>query len=86
MKKVEIQRKLWIEYLKPENKLAYVLVHEKGLTVHQQYLKTPVGYYTNKNFNVKNKSTLSIRENQKSRNCGQKIEKALKTPCKRKIM
>ena len=36
MRNVEIQKKLCIEYLTPENVLSYVLVHEKGTKVHQQ--------------------------------------------------
>ena len=41
MRNVEIQKKLCIEYLTPENVLSYVLVHEKGTKIHQQYLKFP---------------------------------------------
>ena len=36
MRNVEIQKKLCIEYLAPENVLSYVLVHEKGTKIHQQ--------------------------------------------------
>ena len=42
MRNVEIQKKLCIDYLTPENVLADVLVHEKGKKIHQQYLKFPV--------------------------------------------
>ena len=39
MRNIEIQKKLCIEYLTPENELSYVLVHEKGTKIHQQYQK-----------------------------------------------
>ena len=44
MRNVEIQKKLCIEYLTPENVLSYVLVHEKGTKTHHQYLKFPTYY------------------------------------------
>ena len=62
MRKVEIQKKLCIDYLAPENVLSYVLVHEKGTKLHQQYLKFPAQNTGQRPQYVKNEPTLNIVE------------------------
>ena len=42
MRNVETQKKMCLEYLTPENVLAYVLVHEKRTKSQQRYIKYPV--------------------------------------------
>ena len=59
MRNVEIRKKLCIEYLTPENVLSYVLVHEKGTKIHQQYLKFPVYNAVQRPQYVKNEPTLN---------------------------
>ena len=73
MRNVESQKKLCIEYLTPENVLSYVLVHNKGTKIHQQYLKFPT--YNAIPQYVKNEPTLNIVETNKCRNCGQQFKK-----------
>ena len=81
MRNVEIQKKLCIEYLTPENVLSYVLVHEKGTNIHQQYLKFPTYNAVPRPQYVKNEPTLNIVENNKCRNCGQQFKKGQLTTC-----
>ena len=81
MRNVEIQKKLCIEYLTPENVLSYVLVHEKGTKIHQQYLKFPTYNAVPRPQYVKNEPTLNIVENNKCRNCGQQFKKGHLSPC-----
>ena len=81
MRNVEIQKKLSIEYLPPENVLAYVLVHEKSAKIHQQYLKFPVYNTVQKPHYVKNEPNLNIVESNKCRNCGQQFKKGHLTSC-----
>ena len=78
---INIQKKLRIEYLTPENVLSYVLVHEKGTKIHQQYLKFPVYNAIQRPQNVKNEPTLNIVESNKCRNCGQQFKKGNLTTC-----
>ena len=75
MRNVQIQKKLCIEYLTPENVLSYVLVHEKGTKIHQHYLKFPTYNAVQRPQYVKNEPTLNIVENNKCRNCGQQFKK-----------
>ena len=75
MRNVEIQKKLCIEYLTPENVLSYVLVHEKSTKIHQQYLKFRVQNTEQRPQFVKNEPTLNIVESNKCRNCGQQFKK-----------
>ena len=81
MRNFEIQKKLCIEYLTPENVMSYVLVHEKGTKTHQQYLKFPVLNAAQIPQYVKNEPTLNIVENNKCRNCGQQFKKGHLTTC-----
>ena len=81
MRNVEIQKKLCIEYLTPENVLSYVLVHEKGTKIHQQYLKFPNYNAVQRPQYIKNEPTLNIVENNKCRNCGQQFKKGHLTTC-----
>ena len=81
MRNVEIQKKLCIEYLTPENVLSYVLVHEKGTKIHQQYLKFPTYNAGPRPQYIKNEPTLNIVENNKCRNCGQQFKKGHLTTC-----
>ena len=81
MRNVEIQKKLCIEYLIPENVLAYVLVHEKGTKINQQYIKVPVYNPVKKTQNIKNEPTLNIVESKKGQNCGQQFKKWHPTSC-----
>ena len=81
MRNVEIQKKLCIEYLTPENVLSYVLVHEKGTKIHQQYLKFPTYNAVPRPQYVKNEPTLNIAENNKCRNCGQQFKKGHLSTC-----
>ena len=81
MRNVEIQKKLCIEYLTPENVLSYVLVHEKGTKIHQQYLKFPTYNAVQRPQYIKNEPTLNIVENNKCRNCGQQFKKRHLTTC-----
>ena len=81
MRNVEIRKKLCIEYLTPENVLSYVLVHEKGTKIHQQYLKFPVYNAVQRPQYVKNEPTLNIVESNKCRNCGQQFKKGHLTTC-----
>ena len=81
MRNVEIQKKLCIEYLTPENVLSYVLIHEKVTKIHQQYLKFPNYYAVQRPQYVKNEPTLNIVENNKCRNCGQQFKKGHLTTC-----
>ena len=81
MRNVEIQKKLCIEYLTPENVLSYVLVHEKGTKIHQQYLKFPTYNPGPRSQYVKNEPTLNIVENKKCRNCGQQFKKGHLSTC-----
>ena len=81
MRNVEIRKKLCIEYLTPENVLSYVLVHEKGTKIRQQYLKIPTYNAVQRPQYIKNKPTLNIVENNKCRNCGQQFKKGHLTTC-----
>ena len=81
MRNVEIQKKLCIEYLTPENVLSYVIVHEKGSKIHQQYLKFPACNAAQRPQYIKNEPTLNIVENNKCRNCGQQFKKGHLTTC-----
>ena len=81
MRNVEIQKKLCIEYLTPENVLSYVLVHEKGTKIHQQYLKIPTYNAVQRPQYIKIEPTLNIVENNKCRNCSQQFKKGHLTSC-----
>ena len=81
MRNVEIQKKLCIEYLTLENVLSYVLTHEKGTKIHQQYLKFPAYNAAQRSQYVKTEPTLNIVENNKCRNCGQQFKKGHLTTC-----
>ena len=81
MRNVEIQKKLCIEYLTPEDVLSYVLVHEKGTKIHQQYLNFPTYNAVQRPQYTKNEPTLNIVENNKCRNCGQQFKKRHLTTC-----
>ena len=81
MRNVEIQKKLCVEYLTPENVLSYVLVHEKGTKIHQQYLKFPTYNAVQRPQYIKNEPTLNIVENNKCLNCGQQFKKGHLTTC-----
>ena len=81
MRNVEIQKKLCIDYLTPENVLSYVLVHEKGTKIHQKYLKYPAYNAVQRTPYVKNEPTLNIVESNKCRNCGQQFKKSHLTMC-----
>ena len=59
----------------PENVLSYVLVHEKGTKIDQQYLKFPTYNAVQRPQYIKNEPTLNIVENNKCRNCGQQFKK-----------
>ena len=61
--------------------LSYVLVHEEGTKIHQQYLKFPVYNTVQKPQYVRNEPTLNIVESNKCRNCGQKVKKRHPTTC-----
>ena len=82
MRNVEIQKKLCIEYLTPENILSYVLDHEKGTKIHQQYLKFPTYNAVQRPQYFKNEPTLNVVENSKCRNCGQQFKKGHLTTCR----
>ena len=81
MQNLEIQKKLCIEYLAPENVLSYVLVHEKGTKIHQQYLKIFAYNAVQRPQYIKNEPILNIVENNKCRNCGQEFKKGHLTTC-----
>ena len=61
--------------------LFYVLVHEKGTKLHQQYLKFLVQYTGQRPQYVKNEPTLNIVESNKCLNCGQQFKKGHQTIC-----
>ena len=81
MGKVEIQKKPCFEFLTHENVLAYVLAHEKGTRLHQQYVITPAADFSHRNLNVKYEPILNISKNQKCQNCGQLIKKGYLSVC-----
>ena len=81
MRNVEIQKKLCFEYFTPEKVRSFVLVHDKGTKIHQQYLKFPVYNAVQGPQYVKNEPTLNIVENNKCRNCGQQFKKGHLTKC-----
>ena len=81
MRNVEIQKKLSIEYLTPENVPSYVLVHEKGTKIHQQYLQFPTYNAVQSPQYIKNEPILNIVENNKCRNCGQQFKKGHLITC-----
>ena len=64
-----------------ENVLAYVLAHEKGTKIHQEYLKFPVYNPVQKPQRVKNEPTVNIVESNICRNCGQQFKKGHLTSC-----
>ena len=65
MRNVEIQKILSIEYITPKNVFSYVLVHEKGSMIHQQYLKIPVYNTVQRSQYVRNEPTLNFVESNK---------------------
>ena len=81
MRNVEIQKKLCIEYLTPEDVLSYVLVHEKGTKIHQQCLNFPTYNAVQRPQYTKNEPTINIVENNKCRNCGRQFKKGHLTTC-----
>ena len=67
--------------LDPRKCTSYVLVHEKGTKIHQQYLKFPTYNAVQRPQYVKNEPTLNIVETNKCRNCGQQFKKVHLTTC-----
>ena len=64
MRNVDIQKKLCIEYLTPENVLSYVPLHEKGTKIHQQYLKFPTYNAVQRPQYIKNETDSKYRRKQ----------------------
>ena len=64
-----------------ENLLAYVLVHEKGTKIHQEYLKFLIYNSVQKPQFVRNEPTLNVVESNECRHCGQKFKKEHLTSC-----